>query len=72
MSLVEEAGPSLRSSSPHVEILRTNYLCTICGEYDELEKLCAAGAFHATKSKLNVNHVTQLTNKWREMANSTF
>ena len=64
---VDEAGPSLRRSSflrnPHI-----TYLCTICGINDALSNLCAAGAFHATKSKLNINHVIQLTKKWREMA----
>ena len=43
-------------------------LCILCGQYDITENLCAAGALHATTSKLNEHHVAQLTNKWREMA----
>ena len=61
---VDEAGPSLRRSSflgnPHI-----TYLCTICGINDDISNLCATGAFHATKSTLNINHVIQLTKKWR-------
>ena len=52
--------------SPSTESVQS--LCILCGQYDITENLCAAGALHATKSKLNEHHVAQLTNKWREMA----
>ena len=63
------AGPSLRNCDPQqVDSFKTNKVCTICGKGDKIQNLCAAGAFHATKSKLNTNHVAQLTEKWRKMA----
>ena len=42
--------------------------CVICGEHDAIENVHAAGAFHASKSKLNSKHVMKLTNNWRDIA----
>ena len=42
-----------------------NSICITCGEHDAIEKVHAAGAFHASKSKLNSEHVIKLTNNWR-------
>ena len=39
----------------------TNPICIICGEHCAIESLHAAGAFHASKSKLNAEHVIKLT-----------
>ena len=43
-----------------------NLICIICGEHDAM--VHAAGAFHASKSKLNREHVMKLTNNWRDVA----
>ena len=40
----------------------------MCGEDDVIENLHAAEAFHASKSKLNTEHVMKLTNNWRDIA----
>ena len=51
--------------------LKLGYLvlsCVICGEHDAIENVHAAGAFHASKSKLNSEHVMKLTNNWRDIA----
>ena len=40
----------------------------ICGEHDAIENVSAAGAFHASKSKLNSEHVMKLTQNWRDIA----
>ena len=45
-----------------------NPICIICGENDAIENVYAAGAFHASKSKLNSEHVMKLTNNWRDIA----
>ena len=67
-----KSGPSLRSSlgspSASSSLLPVDPMCVICGEHDIIDHLHAAGALHATKSKLNVDHVTKLTNQWRNMA----
>ena len=39
----------------------TNPICIICGEHYAIESLHAAGAFHASKSKLNTEDVIKLT-----------
>ena len=44
-----------------------NPIWIICGENDATENVHAAGAFHASKSKLNSEHVMKLTNNWREI-----
>ena len=36
-------------------------MCITCGEHDAIENVHAAGAFHASKSKLNTEHVMKLT-----------
>ena len=41
---------SSRASSSSVV---PNAICIICGEHDAIENVHAAGAFHASKSKLN-------------------
>ena len=64
----EEQGPSLRCSTSRMSTAVEKHMCIICGEFDELSNLLAAGAFHASKNKLNVDHVTKLTEQWREMA----
>ena len=45
-----------------------NSICIICSENDATENVHAAGAFHASKSKLNSEHVMKLTNNWRDIA----
>ena len=42
--------------------------CIICNEIDELKNLLAAGALHATKTKLKADHATKQTEQWRNMA----
>ena len=39
-----------------------NPICIICGEHDAIENIHATGAFHASQSKLNSEHVIKLTN----------
>ena len=71
LTQVAESGSSsccsTGSSSRHAS-LSTDPIGIICGKFDKIDNLHAAGAFHATKSKLNVEHVTKLTNQWRNMA----
>ena len=45
-----------------------NPIYIICGEHNAIENVRAAGAFHASKSKLNSEHVMKLTNSWRDIA----
>ena len=45
-----------------------NPICIVCGEHDAIENVHAAEAFHASKSKLNSEHVMKLTNNWRDIA----
>ena len=45
-----------------------NPICIVCGEHDAVENVHAAGAFHASKLKLNSEHVMKLTNNWRDIA----
>ena len=45
-----------------------NPICIICGEHDATENVHAAGAFDASKSKLNSEHVIKLTYHWRDRA----
>ena len=35
---------------------------------DTENNLTAAGTFHATKNKVDINHVPNLTEKWKTMA----
>ena len=44
-----------------------NPICIIYGEHDATENGHAAGVFHASKSKLNSEHVIKLTNNWRDI-----
>ena len=46
----------------------TNPICIICGEHDASENVHAAGTFHASKSKLNNEHVIKLKNNWGDIA----
>ena len=39
-----------------------NPICIICSDHDVIENVHAAGAFHASKSKLNSENVLKLTN----------
>ena len=57
--LRSSTGSSSRTSS---------YTCIICDEADILDNLHAAGAYHASKSKLNAGHVNKLTKEWRDIA----
>ena len=45
-----------------------NPICIICSEHDAIENVYVAGAFHASKWKLNTEHVIKLTNNWRDIA----
>ena len=44
-----------------------NSVCILCGKFDDIDNFHATGAFHATKPKSNVDHVTKLTNQWKNM-----
>ena len=46
----------------------THPICIICGEHDASENVHAAGTFHASKSKLNNEHVIKLKNNWGDIA----
>ena len=52
----------------HIQVQQFQILCIICGEHDATENVHAAGAFHASKLKLNSEHVMKLTNNWRDIA----
>ena len=43
-------------------------VCCFCSEIDTENNLTAAGTFHATKNKVDVDHVSNLTEKWKTMA----
>ena len=43
-------------------------VCCFCSETDTENNLTAAGTFHATKNKVDINHVSNLTEKWKTMA----
>ena len=45
-----------------------NPICIIYGKHDAIENVHAAGAFHASKWKLNSKHVMKLTSNWRDIA----
>ena len=45
-----------------------NPICIIYGEHDAIENVHTAGAFHASKWKLNSKHVMKLTSNWRDIA----
>ena len=45
-----------------------NPISIIFSEHDAIWNLHAAGAFHASKSKLNTGHVMRLTNNWIDIA----
>ena len=59
-----EVGQSSASSSSAIP----NPICIICGDHDAIENVHAAGTFHASKSKLNSEHVMKLANNWRDIA----
>ena len=63
--LRSSTGSNSRASSSSAN---PNPICIICGEHDATENLHSAGAFHASKSKLNTEHVMKLTNNWRDIA----
>ena len=42
-------------------------VCIFCGENDSRENLCAAGEYH-NNSNSSIDHVSTLTEQWREMA----
>ena len=50
-----------------VDLQVPNPICIVCGEHDAVENVHAAGAFHASKLKLNSEHVMKLTNIWRDI-----
>ena len=66
--LSTDHSPNLRSSSSRSSTDSSKPKCIICNEFDELNNLHAAGALHATKTKLKVEHVTKQTEQWRQMA----
>ena len=45
-----------------------NPICIICGEHGVIENVHPAGVVHASKSKLNSEHVMKLTSNWRDIA----
>ena len=61
-------SPNLRSSSSRPSTDSSIPKCMICNEIDELKNLHAAGALHATKTKLKADHVTRQTEQLRHMA----
>ena len=66
--LSTDHSPNLRSSSSRSSADSSTPKCIICNETDELKNLHAAGALHATKTKLKADHVTKQTEQWRLMA----
>ena len=40
----------------------------MCGKHNASENVHAAGAFHASKSKLSSEHVMKLKNNWGDIA----
>ena len=70
---VGQSSAFLRSatgSNFHASLSSANAspICIIFSEHDAIENLHAAGAFHASKSKLNTRHVMRLTNNWIDIA----
>ena len=61
-------SPMVSNSRAFSSSANPNTICIICGEDDVIENLHAAEAFHASKSKLNTEHVMKLTNNWRDIA----
>ena len=57
---------SSRSSGSSTDLCQPK--CVICNEFDDIDNLHAAGAFHASKEKLKAEHVNKQTQQWREMA----
>ena len=62
--LYSSVGSNSRASSSSAI---PNPICIICREHDAIENVHAAGAFHASKLKLNCEHVMKLTNNWRDI-----
>ena len=56
-------GSNSQASSSSVN---QNSISIICYEHDAFENFHAAEAFHASKLKLNTEHVMKLTNNWRD------
>ena len=42
-------------------------VCCFCSETDTENNLTAADTFHATKNKVDINHASNLTKKWKTM-----
>ena len=61
-------SPMASNSRAFSSSANPNPICIICGEDDVIENLHTAEAFHASKSKLNTEHVMKLTNNWRDIA----
>ena len=61
-------SPMVSNSRAFSSSANPNPICIMCGEDDVIENLHAAEAFHASKSKLNTEHVMKLTNNWRDIA----
>ena len=60
-TLSDDHSPNLRSSSMQSSTDSSITTCIICNEIDEVKYLHAAGALHATKTRLKADHVTK---KW--------
>ena len=55
------------NSRAYSSLVIPNPICIIYGENDVIESVHAAGAFHASKLKLNSEHVMKLRNNWRDI-----
>ena len=58
-TLSDDHSPNLRSSSMQSSTDSSITTCIICNEIDEVKYLHAAGALHATKTRLKADHVTK-------------
>ena len=61
-TLSDDHSPNLRSSSMQSSTDSSITTCIICNEIDEVKYLHAAGALHATKTRLKADHVTKRLN----------
>ena len=59
-----ESGPYLRHSTSRLTSSSIYFICCLRGKFDDKD-FQSAEVFHATKSKLKMDHVTNLTNQCR-------
>ena len=73
-NVVSDASEQLCSPSQSIRSRDTSnhdfgkLICCFCSETDTENNLTAACTFHATKNKVDINHLSNLTEKWKTMA----